>query len=59
MYLSMYDHAGLTQVLVLNHALLSLWGSDSLAFMLDVDEYVMTPEPGTSILQVPEYIVTL
>ncbi len=35
------------QVLAYNHALLSLWGTDSLVLVADVDEYVMTHKPMT------------
>lgn len=35
------------QVLAYNHALLALWGSDSLVLVADVDEYLITHKPMT------------
>ncbi len=36
------------QTIIYNHALLTLWGSDSLAMFVDIDEYLMTSRPGVS-----------
>jgi hypothetical protein len=41
-----------SQTLTYAHAGLALWGSDVLALIVDVDEYVMTPEPGITLTNV-------
>ncbi len=40
------------QVLQYNHALLALWGSDSLLLVVDLDEYLVTSTSPASALQV-------
>jgi hypothetical protein len=37
---------------MIGHVGLVLWGTDSLALVLDVDEYLMTAKPGLTVLEV-------
>ncbi len=41
--------AAAPQVLLTNHALLALWGSQALALVVDIDEYLATPQPATAL----------
>ena len=41
-----------SQVLIYNHALLSLWTEDVWMLVADLDEYLMTPRPVRSITEV-------
>ncbi len=55
--LAFWPHAFSTlQVLIYNHAVLSLWGTNSLAILLDIDEYLITAQPMVAV-QVSEWVI--
>ena len=47
----------LTQALIYNHAMLSLWGEDAIAIVADLDEYLFIGRPGMSVLEVGGCII--